>query len=353
MSRSADPVRLPLAPRLFRKTPAEVLSTGPFLVTAFRYASGVAALRIAHDVGDIVVLPFQGQQIWDARFHGRRLTMRSTFTEPVRTTEYMRNNGAYLIHCGGSAMGRPGPADVHAPHGELPNARHRDVVLVVTPGDPLTLRIEGGFVSATGFGPYFGVRTSVTMTAGSALLDSRVEITNLSGEPRPLMYLAHLNFRPAIGGRIDDHPATPPAEAGPASVVDVLDPDVRVEPELVRILPGSTRGAPIRTAQVHRDGSADIVEHDSPDLTHLLRWLRRTADDQAYGFALPATAGPDGFTAEDARGNVRRYPPGGRLVAVFRHGMVTDWARHRAAPPVLVEIDVPAVRSLTPAMTAP
>ena len=34
---------------------------------AFRFASGVAALRMTTEAGEIVSLPFQGQQIWSAR----------------------------------------------------------------------------------------------------------------------------------------------------------------------------------------------------------------------------------------------------------------------------------------------
>lgn len=47
---------------------------------------------------------------------------------------------------------------------------------------------------------------------------------------------------------------------------------------------------------------------------------RGSADDDAFGFALPATAEADGFTAESAKGNVRQYEPGASLVASIRHG---------------------------------
>ena len=79
--------------------------------SAFRYASGVAALRIRNRVGEIVALPFQGQQIADATFHGRRLTMRSMFDEPVPASTYLGNSGGFLVHCGATAMGNPAPED--------------------------------------------------------------------------------------------------------------------------------------------------------------------------------------------------------------------------------------------------
>ncbi len=118
-----DEVVLPLDQASFREAPVVLLEAGAISVTAFRYASGIAALRIQNAVGHLVVLPFRGQQIWDAHFHGRRLTMQTAFEHPVDTTDYLAGNGAYFIHCGGSAMGNPGPEDEHPLHGELPAAR--------------------------------------------------------------------------------------------------------------------------------------------------------------------------------------------------------------------------------------
>jgi hypothetical protein len=60
-----------------------IAETEGLIASVFRYASGVAALRIRNRIGEIVALPFQGQQIADANFHGRRLTMRSMFDQPV------------------------------------------------------------------------------------------------------------------------------------------------------------------------------------------------------------------------------------------------------------------------------
>ena len=107
---------------------------GALKVVAYRYASGVKALRVENGVGTVVLLPYQGQQIWDAVFHGRRLTMRSMFDEPVDTTDYLGNYGGFLLHCGATGMGNVGPGDSHALHGELPSARFQN--------DPRESRIE-------------------------------------------------------------------------------------------------------------------------------------------------------------------------------------------------------------------
>jgi hypothetical protein len=89
----------------------------------------------------------------------------------------------------------------------------------------------------------------------------------------------------------------------------------------------------VQTRQLHPDGSADIVAHHSPHLRHVVRWLRRSADDQAYGFALPASAGPDGLLAETAAGRVRLFEPGASLTAVIDHGMTPPGGTHTPTPP--------------------
>jgi len=45
---------------------------GGFIVHAFRFPSGVEALELRNQVGRVVLLPFQAQQIWDAEALGRR-----------------------------------------------------------------------------------------------------------------------------------------------------------------------------------------------------------------------------------------------------------------------------------------
>ncbi len=76
----------------------------------------------------------------------------------------------------------------------------------------------------------------------------------------------------------------------------------------------------VRSEQHHAGGGRDLVEYRAGDLTHTIRWLRRSADDEAFGFNLPASAEPGGFLAEDREKHVRRFAPGGTLTAVIRHG---------------------------------
>lgn len=319
------PVIVRLDPESFGTAPRELVRHGELRATAFRYGSGVAGLRIDNGIGHVIVLPFVGQQLWHVEMHGRPLTMVSTFDEPVDTTDYLAGNGAYFLHCGGSAMGNPGPLDEHPLHGELPYARHIGVELIVAEG---AITVRGGFTHRVSFGPYFDAQTSVIITEGSGMLDSRARITNLSREPRPLMYLAHLNFRPAVGGSVIDQLSegrSATTRAGfelDGRVDELLRPGIRVEPELVQTVPAAPDADGwVTTRQRHVDGSEDVVAHRSPDLTHTLRWLRRSADDDAFGFALPATAEADGVAEETRKGNVRLYRHDESLTAHIRHGI--------------------------------
>lgn len=94
--------------------------------TIFRFRSGVCGLRISNDFGEIVILPFQGQQIWSAQFEGRELGIISVFDEPRATRDYLENYGGFLLHCGFTSMGCPGPLDTHPLHEELPNAPYQE-----------------------------------------------------------------------------------------------------------------------------------------------------------------------------------------------------------------------------------
>jgi hypothetical protein len=99
---------------------------------AFQYDSGVCGLGLKNELGQLVLLPFQGQQIWSAEFGGRNLTMKSMFAEPRPTREYLETYGGFLLHCGATAMGVPSKEDTHPLHGELPNAPFQRAYLVST-----------------------------------------------------------------------------------------------------------------------------------------------------------------------------------------------------------------------------
>ena len=46
----------------------------------------------------------------------------AVFAEPVAASDLLSSYGAFLVHCGATAMGNPGPEGRHPLHGELPQA---------------------------------------------------------------------------------------------------------------------------------------------------------------------------------------------------------------------------------------
>ena len=55
-----------LRPEQFGDAETVLATAGGMTASVHRYGSGVLGLRIANRVGRISLLPFQGQQIWDA-----------------------------------------------------------------------------------------------------------------------------------------------------------------------------------------------------------------------------------------------------------------------------------------------
>lgn len=348
-----------LVPEQFTTRERTVLRAGRFHVTAGRSASGIELLTIDNEVGRVVVLPFVGQQVWDAAFHGRHLTMQSIFDAPVPTSNYLENYGAYLIHCGGSAMGNPGPDDAHPLHGELPNLRLKSASLRldrVGADDPLTLTVLGSGDHRVAFTTSFRVDLALTLTEHSGVMDSAVRITNGSRQRRPLMYLAHVNFRPAPGGHLEQrlrpdagtetrgdihvHDSGRTArvsvaelDSGAYPIRDLLLDGRQVTPELVQLVPlDSDSDGWARCRQVHADGSRDLVAQEAASLPQTVRWMCRSADDDAFGFALPATAGPEGRAVESALGRVTMFDHEDGILARFRHGALAPGEKE---PPLL------------------
>lgn len=120
-----------LQPYFFAELEKTLAEVDGIAASIFRYPSGVAALRLKNAIGEIVVLPFQGQQVWDAQFYGRTLTMKSMFDQPYPTQTYLQTYGGFVVHCGATAMGVPEAGDNHPLHGELPNAPYLNAALLI------------------------------------------------------------------------------------------------------------------------------------------------------------------------------------------------------------------------------
>lgn len=325
-----------LTPKMFGELEAPLVEHGPLRVTAYRYASGTCALRLANELGELVMLPFQGQQIWSAHFGGRNLTMKGMFSGPRPTQAYLENYGGFLLHCGATAMGVPTGADTHPLHGELPNAPYQKAWLIVGQDDRgAYIGLSGEYEHTVAFNYHYVATPEVRLYAGSSRFTISMTVHNLKRTPMDLMYLAHVNFRPVDNGRLiysaactAEHvrvrrsiPSHVRPPAGYAAFLDelaehperhnVLAPGLAFDPEVVLYVDYVADAAGwAHTMQLHPDGTADFISHRLDQLNHGVRWICRTADQDALGMCEPATAEPEGYHAEKAKGNVRTLEAG-------------------------------------------
>ncbi len=309
--------RLNLSPAQFGPVATEIARCGEFRVSAFAFPSGSLALRVENAAGHVVILPYQGQQVWDACFNGRSLRMKSMFGAPRPTQDFLRTYGALLIHCGATAVGPPGPEDDHPPHGELPNAP-MDRAWIEIGEDGVT--IGGDYRYTVAFQTDYVFRPSVELRSGSTLLEASVEIENLKRSEMELFYLAHINFRAVDGMTLRDNAAGLRVRMDmPAHVPEVGDLGRRLAalneaPHLHRTLAAGERYDPEivlfmdfeqRTALClaeHPEGFADFVRYDRAVLPSALRWISRTEDQDCLGLVLPSTSEGEGRAKERRKG---------------------------------------------------
>ena len=339
---------LHLTPEQFASQETPLAELGELTASTFRYPSGVCALRLKNALGDLVLLPFQGQQIWDATMRGRRLTMKSMFDQPYPTRDFLSTYGAFLLHCGATAIGAPGSGDTHPLHGELHNAPYLSAALVLGADE------KGQYIGLTGiyrhtvaFNYNYTATPLVKLYTASSVFAISMTIQNLKASSMPLMFLEHVNFLPINDGRLvqtvicnpenmkvrANIPPFMEVAPGYREFVKVLqehpekhlvfDSNLVYDPEMVlflNYLPDENGWA--HTMQIHPDGSGDILRHRPEQLNHGVRWICRTADQDAIGIE-PCTAEVEGYIAEKQKGNVRSLPGGAAFTSELEVGVLT------------------------------
>lgn len=338
-----------LSPAAFSDRETPVVEFGKLSATAFRFASGVCGLRIRNERGELVLLPFQGQQIWSASFNGRELAMKSMFEQPNPTRTYLENYGGFLLHCGFTAMGVPAAGDNHPLHGELPNAPYASAWLLAGQDEHGEyLELSGQYRHTVAFSYNYLAEPKVRLYAGKSTFWASMTITNLKHTPMEYLYLAHANFRPVDNSRlVYSAPYDPqhvrvrtsiPSHVKPLpgyqAFLDelaadpqkhhVLKPGLGFDPEVVFFIDYCTDQAGwAHTLQVHPNGEADYIRHRPDQLSKGVRWICRTADQDALGMLLPATAEPEGYSAEKAKGNIRVLAAGDVFTCAYEMGALT------------------------------
>ncbi|MBN2007376.1 MAG: DUF4432 family protein [Anaerolineae bacterium] len=338
-----------LAPEFFSEREKLLVDSMGFAAYAFRFDSGVCALRLVSEEGELVLLPFQGQQVWSATFNGRDLTMKSMFDQPYPTREFLDTFGGFMQHCGASAAGGPGPQDTHPLHGELPNAPYQSAYLVT--GEDETgayIGVGGAYQHTVAFSHNYVAEPLVRLYANRSLFKMAISITNLKQSPQTLMYLAHVNFRPVDHGRLVYSAHTSPEHVRVRSSIPahikpgpgymefiqelgrnsqkhhMLTPGLAFDPEVVFFIDylADDEGWAY-SLQIHPDGAADYIRHRPEQLPRATRWISRTADQDAIALVEAGTCEPEGYTAEKAKGNVRSLAPGGRFFAEIEIGVLS------------------------------
>ncbi len=338
-----------LAEKNFQPNEVLLVETSALSASTFRYASGVAALRLSNDQGELVLLPFQGQQIWSATLGGRNITMKSMFEEPKATQNYLETYGGFLLHCGATAMGVPMGEDTHPLHGELPNAPYQKAWITVGEDEGGEyIALAGEYHHTVAFSCNYVAQPQVKLYAGSDRCSIKMTVTNLKQTPMEFMYLAHVNFRPIDNGRlvysapctaettrlrksIPAHVQPTPAylaflqelERDPAQH-NILRPELSFDPEVVINLDYAADAEGwAHTMQIHPDGTADYMRHKPAQLDKGVRWICRTPDQDALGMVLPATAEPEGYHAEKAKGNIKTIAAGESYTCEMEAGVLS------------------------------
>lgn len=313
----------------------------------FLFRSGVRGLRLTNGVGEIVTLPFQGQQIWSAQLGGRELTMQSMFPEPRRTQKFDENYGAFLIHCGAMAMGDPTPQDNHSLHGELPNAFYQKAYLILGEDEKgAYIGLGGQYQHTVAFACNYVAEPLVRLYAGSSSLSISMTITNLKNSEMEFMYLTHVNFKPVDDGRLvysaiptPEHvrvrKALPGLQASEGYIDFIedlarnpekhhrLSPGLMFDPEVVFFIDYlADEEGWAHTLQVHPDGSSDYLRYRPHQLEKCVRWISRTFDQDALGMALPATAESEGYLTEKTKGNVKVLAPKDKFFCELEIGVL-------------------------------
>jgi hypothetical protein len=320
-----------LQPHFFERAEFALAEFGELTAHTFRYQSGVCGLRLTNGVGRMILLPYKGQQIWRLELNGREITMKSMFDEPTASSEYLHTYGGFLLHCGFATMGVPTEKDTHPLHGELPNAPYQTAQLLIGEDEKGPyMGLTGTYQYTVAFNYNYVARPTVRLHAGSARVPISMVVKNLKRTPMEYMYLAHVNFRLVDNGRlVYSAQCTPehvrirssiPSHVRPAPGYreflaelaqhperhNTLKPGLAFDPEVVLFVDYlADKNGWAHTMQVHPDRSADFISHRPGELDHGVRWIARTPDQDAIGLVLPATAEPEGYTAEKAKGNIK------------------------------------------------
>ena len=344
-------MKINLTRAMFSDKEYELISYGEMKAVAFKYESGVEALKITNERGYIIILPFKGQQIWKIHFDGKDLSMSTTVKEPVMSTEFLKNYGGFLYHCGINSFGAP---DAKNPqHGEIPNAEyaHPYIVCGEENGEKY-IAVSGVYEYDVAFTKKYLFSPECRVYEKSAMMRIGVELQNKRSDPMEYMYLCHINFLPIDGSEliysapynsecVKVHKVISPAlseEKANAlgSFMDKLESNVEIhhnvgaegeffDPEICfTVMYNSDENNRAHTLQYKKGEGACYVSHPTDVLPYGIRWISKTATESAMGMVLPATGEHFGYEDSKKKGYVRILPPNSTLSFYMNVGYLSE-----------------------------
>jgi len=340
-----------LYPELFTFKKKILLKTDEFTCSVFRYSTGVCAVHLSNSAGSIILLPFQGQQIWRAEFLGQACTMKSIFEEPENTTRFGLNYGGFLIHCGLSANGNPSKEDNYSLHGELPNALFQEAYLSLGKDDTGNyIALGGKYTYRNSLEYHYEFEPLVKLYSKSSNFQVDIEARNLRSKPMKYMYMAHINWLPIDGSRLvysalkdKDHIEVyddtfgMQVESGRfgeyvrrliinPTISDLLDSKTQYyDPELCMFIKYEHDERKMAHAmQILPNGKAFYVGFKTDTLPNAVRWFARTGDEDAIAFAIPSITNHLGFAYNLKRNNIRDIPGHGKVSMHMEIGLLNS-----------------------------
>ncbi|ATM85848.1 aldose 1-epimerase family protein [Yersinia massiliensis] len=308
----------------FSRYEQEIYSSDDFIVTSFKYASGIEALKISNSRGYVTLLPYYGQMIWDAEFDGHNLKMESMFSQPKRGENIVDTYGCFAFHSGLRRNGCPTPDDDHALHGEMPCAEMDHAWLLI---DDTTIALTGSVEYVKGFGDHYSARPLVRLRADSTQFDIEMSVTNLSSMPMPLQYMCHMNytyipgatFRQNLPGTALKLRETIPAHVHPtqqwldytqqlrdrpAGLSDLNEPEF-YDPEIVFFADDLSQYVDhAEFFMLSPQGHRFVTRFSTAQFNHATRWILHNGDQKVAAFILPATCRPEGYLAAKEKGTL-------------------------------------------------
>lgn len=337
-------MRINLRKEFFTEKEFVIAESGNMRAIAFRYSTGVCALKVENEHGYFIILPYQGQQIWRANFGGRDLGMKTTFAEPVPGVSYLRTYGGFLYHCGMTSIGSADAS--HLQHGEIPNIDYNSAYIECGSENGRDYMAVGGSVDYNiAFTLRYIFSPKCTLYADASALRFDIELKNMRQTPLEYAYLCHINYAPIYGAKLyynaecskvhrvipDSMPADDKAkltaqldrlEADIHSADIVGEPDQFYQPEICCTM--MYNGDKGYTLQYLEGEGACYVIHPTKVLPYAIRWISRLDTEDSMGMVLPSTGEHLGYEYLKEQGQLKVLEPYGTLNFSIETGWIDD-----------------------------